>query len=325
MVHSERVLNVSQVHWSFSEEVAPALSADPGSTVVWKTRDCYDGQYDECASAPRWECAPPELDLRRLNPVTGPVAVEGARPGDCIAVRVLDIIPSSRGFVLVRPGVGVLGHEVDQSRLFITEVTKDFVHFGFGISLRTRPMIGTIGVSPAQGDVSSLDAGEHGGNMDHPDIGIGSTLYLPVYCEGAILSLGDVHACMGDSEASGSGVECSATVITRIDLIRGRPLRRPVVETESFWATTGDGREYGEALRQAASEMRALLCDRYGISTSQAYAVVTSSADARIGRGATVYSQNAGPIAPAVTVRMSLPKSLLTSDLGARKGLKKNE
>src|SRR5699024_2115848 len=107
-----------------------------------------------------------------------------------------------------------------QSKISIALIENNSIFFDFGIKIPVRPMIGTIGVAPSKEPVSTLYPGDHGGNMDLNEIHIGSIVYLPVFVRGALLSLGDIHASMGDGEVTGTGVEIGATIHTQIELIK---------------------------------------------------------------------------------------------------------
>lgn len=210
----------------FMPGMQPIVEVDEGETLAVRTLDCYCNvlQHDD----------DPWLELRRHvpgpNPATGPIAVRGAHVGDTLAVDIIDIRTADHGIMNVRAGVGSMGEFVTGCHTRRFEIADGRVDF-FGHSLPAVPMIGVIGVATGeeQGFYDTDTPHMHGGNMDDRRITAGSTVYLPVRQEGAMLALGDVHALMGDGEVGICGLECAAEVELRCRVIHGVSEQWPVV------------------------------------------------------------------------------------------------
>jgi amidase len=149
------------------------------------------------------------LDFNRVNPATGPIRFDGLIPGDTLTVVIDAIEMEDQGAIVTGPGLGVLGDEIENHATRILPIRDGYVHFG-DLGLKACPMIGVIGVASATHSFPTGTAHRHGGNMDTKEIGVGTTLYLPVFQEGAMLAMGDVHAVMGDGEVCVSACEVSA-------------------------------------------------------------------------------------------------------------------
>lgn len=248
---------------AFTPELAPIATLAEGETVTVKTVDCYCNVLK--ANDDPW------LELRRHvpgpNPATGPLAVEGARVGDTLAVDILDIRPAAFGMMNVRAGVGGLGDYVEGCNTRRFEISQGRIDF-FGRSLRAVPMIGVIGVATGAdaGYVDTDTPHMHGGNMDDRHITAGSTVYLPVRQEGGMLALGDVHALMGDGEVAICGLECAAEVDLRCRVIRGVSEPWPVVrDAHGCYRVNCSAEDLDEAARLARVNLLGFL--RRRIST----------------------------------------------------------
>ena len=210
----------------FGPDMAPVATLRPGERATVRTVDCYCNVLRRDGD--------PWLELRKHvpgpNPATGPIAIEGAQPGDTLAVSILDIRPDAQGAMNVRAGVGGLGDYVEGCETRVFGISDGAVDFG-GLKLPIAPMIGVIGVATAQvnGAICTETPHMHGGNMDDRHITAGATVYLPVSQPGAQLALGDVHALMGDGEVAICGLECAAEVDICCELIKGRAEQWPVV------------------------------------------------------------------------------------------------
>lgn len=234
------------------------------------------------------------LEMTELNPVVGPFAVEGARPGDALVVDVLGIDLDTWGWTALVPGFGLLADEFPDPYLRTSAV--DSTPGGGGVQLLPdvvlplAPMVGTLGVAPPEpGPHSVIPPRRWGGNMDIRDVGAGSRVVLPVGVEGALFSLGDVHAVMGDGEVCGTGVETSAVVRVRLTVAPGRAPRSPVLVTdqrslrlETSVATTGIGPDLLEGARDAVRQAIDLLVEERGTSREDAYLLLSLAADLRV-------------------------------------------
>jgi len=219
--------------FTFSASHPPALIINPGEIVVFETRDGADGQIRTGFEDMR------QLDTKRGNPVTGPVYIRGAEPGDTLAIDILDIKLAPTGYLAIIAGVGVLKTGM-QDKVKIVEVGSNEIVFNSSYSVPVHPMIGTIGTVKADCEMEANYPGSHGGNMDNIEVSVGSIIYLPVNIKGALLSLGDVHANQGNGELMGSSLEIEAEVKIRIPLIKERKWDRPWIENEHAWITCAD-------------------------------------------------------------------------------------
>ena len=268
-------LSRQQIVYRLDPSIPAALEIDPGDTVVFETHDARTGTIvsdDDLLEHPHPVGS---------NPATGPVFVRGAQPGDGLCVTIESIDLAESGFLAVKKGEGLLAHRADHFATRIVPVTDGVVHFG-DLKFPAKPMVGVIGTAPAGKGISTSFAGPHGGNMDNRFIAQGSRVHLPVEVEGAGLGIGDIHAAMGDGEITFIGLEICAEVTARVDLVKGAGTRRPLVETDHHWVTTGEGDDLGDAARMAANEMVDLLQARLELSFEDAYMLMSAAVDVQI-------------------------------------------
>lgn len=221
------------------------------------------------------------------HPMTGPIYVEGAEPGDVLEVRILEtelLMPS--GVSAYRQGGGVLPDAFDDSglRLFELDPGAGVARMGNIATIPLRPFFGSIGVAPPtnQGRISSTAPGEHVGNIDNKDLVAGTILYLPVHNPGALLSIGDGHAAQGDGEVSGTAIETSLGGTFEIILHRDRTLRWPRAETPTHYMSMGLDPDLDEAARLATQEMVDFLVRDRDMDPADAYVLCSVALDLRI-------------------------------------------
>lgn len=222
------------------------------------------------------------------NPVTGPIRVEGAEPGDTLVVELLDIELPGQGTVAIFPGFGSLegwlnllkpkmkNCEINGGKIFYE--TDD----GRTLKIEADPFVGTIGVSPEFEAITSLSPGRHGGNMDCADVRPGNKLMLPVFRPGALFKLGDVHAAQGDGEICGVAVEVDAVVTLKFGLKKGWTIGWPRIESPDEIMTVGSARPLEDAARQAFREMVDWMVSDHGWEKDDAYMFLSLAAKARI-------------------------------------------
>jgi amidase len=238
-----------------------------------------------------------------LKTMAGPVYIDGAKPGDTLKIDVLDVtVPLDYGWIGATPGRGPLGQRIPAFRKTRVQITPDGVLFNGNIKLPSRPMIGRLGLAPKDGPLPSTAKGAFGGGMGHTQIGKGATVYLPVFHDGGLLTIGDCHAAMGDGEATASAVECAVDATLRVTIEERFTVRRPVVETAEEVMTTGEGETLEAATAMAIEAMADLLMEQLSIDATDAAMVIASAADVRTGL--------AGH--PPYTMRVSVPKSVLS-------------
>ncbi|HRQ10767.1 MAG TPA: acetamidase/formamidase family protein, partial [Trueperaceae bacterium] len=196
-------------HFGWDNAIAPVLTVAPGAELELETVDSGGGQLTERSTAADVAL----LDFSKVNPVTGPIRVEGAEPGDALEVEILDFDESGWGWTGIIPGFGLLADEFNEPFMNISRYDAKRVEFQPGIHLPTRPFPGTIGLALAEpGNHSVVPPRAQGGNLDVRDLTRGTKLWLPVAVPGALLSIGDTHAAQGDGEVCGTAVETAMTV-----------------------------------------------------------------------------------------------------------------
>jgi acetamidase/formamidase len=268
----------------------PVQQLRPGEVVGTWTRDCFAGRVGSTADLVSEVCDP-----RFLNPQTGPFFVEGAEPGDTLAVHFLSIEPrEARGFSSTVPFFGSLTatpqtamlhpalpertwvYELDRAERLVRYAALDSA---FTVDLPLDPMHGTVGVAPPLGEVrSALTPGSWGGNMDTPEMRAGTTCYLGVNVPGALLSLGDGHARQGEGETCGVAVECAMDTVFAVDLVKGSPTPWPRLEDDTHLMTTGSARPLEDAFRIAHTELVRWTAELLDLSELDAYQLVSQAA-----------------------------------------------
>src|SRR5690606_2159058 len=211
-------------HHGWDNSFTPVLHVEPGAELELHTVDSSGGQLNADSTAADVGM----LDFSKVNPVTGPVFVEGAEPGDALAIDILDFDQSDWGWTGIIPGFGLLATDFTDPWLNISRYDDTRVEFRPGIHLPTRPFPGTLGVALAEPGLHSVvPPRAQGGNLDIRDLTRGSRLLLPVAVPGALFSLGDTHAAQGDGEVCGTAVETAMTVRLRLQLVKNAGITQP--------------------------------------------------------------------------------------------------
>ncbi len=276
-------------HYTIGPYAQPALRVKPGDTVTVETHDAFEGKIVSEDTMPS-----DVLVVPFLNPQSGPIYVEGAEKGDALAVKIHSIEPTGpqpRGTTCLVPYFGGLTSTDKTVTLQDplpeivrkVNVTQAGVEWNERITLPYEPFIGTIGTAPEIDSVNSLTPGNHGGNMDLPDVGPGCTLYLPVRTEGALLYLGDGHAVQGDGELGGVAIEFATTTTMTLDLVKGWTLNWPRLENEAFIMSIGSARPLEDAARIAYADLVQWMVDSYGFDKWEAYLLLTQIGKVRLG------------------------------------------
>jgi len=284
-------------NFSFASSHSPALVVAPGDFIHVQTWDCYRGAI----TGP--ENALATIDSALINPATGPIFVTGAEPGDTLSVTLHEIRPSARGVARTYPGDGQLQHLVTEPFAQFFDVKDGIVHMNDRVSFPASPMLGVIGVAPESGEIMTMPAGRHGGNLDNNRNTIGSTIHLPVKHPGALLAMGDMHASMGDGEICGTGIEIAGDVLVSTALIKGVGTEYPVTETATSWITHGVAAvaDLYDAMRIACEEAARLLVDHWGFTMSEAFIFLSVQGNLGI-------AQAVHPAEGTVIAKMEVPK-----------------
>lgn len=299
-------------HLGWDNAIEPVLSVAPGETIAVETIDASGGQLHAQATLQDLKA----LDFEKVNPVTGPIYIEGAEPGDTIAITFQAFHASGWGWTANIPGFGLLADEFPDPALHVwsydTGLTKPAVFAPFG-QVALKPFVGTIGLAPAEpGQHSVVPPRRVGGNLDIRDNCLGTTLYLPVEVAGGLLSLGDTHAAQGDGEICGTAIESPMDVEIKVDLKKGPQLLFPRLETDGpvtnhidqqgYRVTTGIGPDLMQSSRDAVRQMIDWLCATAKISPVEAYMLCSVAGDLRISEIVDM---------PNWVVSFYLPKSVL--------------
>jgi acetamidase/formamidase len=291
--HAHSIHGVSADHtqtvWDNAAE--PVLEVESGAIVELETIDASGGQLDKNSTTQDVQ----NMDMGRVNPVTGPVFVKGAEPGDALAVEILELDPQAWGWTAIIPGFGLLADEFPEPWLNISRVDPPTGRVDFlpGVMLPFEPFPGTIGVAPKQpGPHPILPPSTYGGNLDIKHLRLGTTLLLPVGTHGALFSVGDTHAAMGDAEVCGTAVECAMNITVRLTTVKHANLPAPqftvpannlaATEQSSYHVTTGVAPDLMEASRNATRAMIDHIVDMHGRTREEAYAITSVACDLRI-------------------------------------------
>jgi acetamidase/formamidase len=273
---------------------AAARRIQPGTRIVSWSEDCYDGAVTKPGQMPS-KVQLPGHD----NPQTGPFYVEGAEPGDTLAIHIEKLEPArDYGISSSFPGFGALNgsdrtamlggdlpetvwfYQVDKDKGVARTRSQDGKH---SWEVPLAPFLGCLGVAPAGGEVrSTIVPDNFGGNMDCPEVRAGNTVYLGVNVPGALLSFGDGHFAMGDGEIIGTAVEGAMNVELTVDLVKKRATPWPRIENREWMMSVGASRPLEDAARIAFKDMVAWVREKTGLSEMDAYEFVSQAARAPI-------------------------------------------
>jgi acetamidase/formamidase len=287
---AEHYLDDSVIH-AFWDNTYPArLEIDPGDTVIFECRDALDGQVQPDSGNEALE----NVDFGRVHPLTGPVFVKGAQPGDTLEVEILKLEHKGWGWNGHLPGFGLLAADFDFPFLQHWRLEEDTCYFQDSdlVAVPYEPFCGVMGVAPKEaGRFVTIPPGFHGGNIDIRGLTIGATLYLPVQVEGALFSTADCHSAQGDGEVTGTGIETPMTVSLRFNVRKDLAIKElqfttpsPLTRADSqgYYCTTAHGEDLFVNSQNAVRYMIDWLTANYGLSRSQAYCLCSAAADLKI-------------------------------------------
>lgn len=274
---------------------APVATLKPGDVLSVRTEDCFGGVVRGFGDLPSRVCRFPYL-----NPVTGPFAVEGAEPGDTLALHFVSITPARNwGVSSTFPHFGALtstSHTAtlqpaleERVWLYDIDVASGLVRFSarnseFTVDLPLDPMHGTVGVAPAAFESRmTITPDAHGGNMDTPELRSGVTAYFGVNVEGALFALGDGHARQGHGEVSGVAVETAMDTVLVVDLIKGVATPWPRLETDTHLMTTGSARPLEDAYRISQHDLVTWVSQLTGLDLLDSLQLVSQAGEAPVG------------------------------------------
>ena len=266
------VIQADHRHFSFDATIAPALEVEPATTVVFETDD---DTWERLGSGT------PLDEIDAFNPVTGPLRVRGAERGGALRIEILEV-NLRRAWAVWMPGFGLLGNRTSRVLVNETPIEDGKVRLSAEQTVRLQPMIGCIGLAPATGEASTVrPVYTVGGNLDLREMSPGATLWLPIQVEGALLSLGDFHAAMGQGEPTFVSLEASGTATVRVDLDPDLRLSRPRLRLGNDTICIGMGETHEEAKQDAVDQAFALLTDEIGFSPFLAYTYASARVELR--------------------------------------------
>ena len=278
----EYFLTSDQTHNKFSRDIPPVLSVPSGAVIEAFTEEASDNQLSVDSDAN----AVATLDFDLIHPLTGPVYVETAQPGDILAITLLSIDIGEWGWSGVAPGFGFLADEFPEPYLktFSFNSGDTEARFNDNISIPLKPFPGVMGVAPDTDEMlSTIPPRANGGNMDNPHLTAGTTVYFPVFVEGALFSIGDTHAAQGLGEVSGIAIEAPMRIVYRIEVIKGgRTIEEPQYETDEYYAVTAFAETIDEAAKKATRYMIDYLVSEHNLDRTEAYVLCSLAADFQI-------------------------------------------
>jgi acetamidase/formamidase len=272
----------------WDNSLSARLRIASGESVTFQTRDAADGQFtleSTTAALASYEF--------RGHPLTGPVFVEGAQPGDVLQIDVLEVQPAEFGWTAILPGFGLLPEDFPEPYLRTWDLASgDYALLGDRIRVPLDPLCGVMGLALAEpGEFPTMPPRQTGGNVDIKQLVVGASLYLPVEVEGALFSVGDAHAAQGDGEVCVSAIEMASTTTLRFTVRKDRSFREPRFSTPgtrwrgssgACFVTTAHGPDLMVNAKQAVRYMLDHLEDEYGLSRQDAYCLASVAVDLRI-------------------------------------------
>lgn len=287
----EHHLGDEQVHYFWDNSLEPRLEIDSGDTVVFKSRGRGDNFYD-------WGSTHADAVRRSAtskgSPLTGPVRVRGARPGDALQIEILELVPDDLGYTAIQPGKGLLPEDFPETYLKIWDLRNgSTAELQPGIEVPLEPFLGRMGLAPAEpGAFHTTPPRRTGGNMDIKQLTVGTTLWLPIEVEGALFSCGDAHGAQGDGEVCVSAIETGMTARLRFTVRPDLQLNGPQFQTAGplirrtntagWYATTGIAPDLMVCAKEAVREMIRYLGRAYGLSREDAFILCSVALDLKI-------------------------------------------
>lgn len=281
--------------FAFAQGLEPAMAVESGETVRIRTKDCFGNQVRTSADVLD------EIDWDAINPATGPIFVEGAKPGGVLKVEILDIELDDQTASCTGKEEGVCGDLFDAWSTHLCAIEDGKLVWNDALSIPLNPMIGVIGVAPAGDPVNCGTPGSHGGNMDNKAITTGATLYFPVAAEGALFGCGDMHAAMGDGEISVSGAEVAGWATVRLTALPDMQVDNPLIENETHVGVIASAETLDVAAAVAVHDMVKLVSESTGAGEDELVMLFSLVADVQVCQ----------MVDPEKTVRFMVPKYAL--------------
>ncbi len=292
---AQKVVHVtpSTVQWGYyAAEAKPVLTVKPGEEVTIETIVGIPDMLEELGAtvdAPIREMKEMYAKIKDRGPgphfLTGPVAIEGAMPGDVLEVEIVDIrLRSPYGWMMIEPGAGALPEEFPylRKKLVPLDQRNRVAEFAPGIRIPIRPFFGSLGLAPPMGRLGSAPPAYNAGNLDNKLLVAGSKLYIPVQVPGALFAVGDGHAAQGNGEVCVTAVETNLTGVFRFAVHKDWKLRWPRAETPTHIITMGLNEDLNEAARLATRQMIDYLVTDRGLTRDDAYMLTSAAVDLEV-------------------------------------------
>jgi acetamidase/formamidase len=304
----EHRLTAEPTHSRWNHALPARLAIAPGDTVQMSCLDATGGQIRPGANVDDFLA----IDRGRIHALTGPISIDGAKPGDVLEIEILHVEHLGWGWSSVMPGFGFLKDQFYEPYFFNWALDPEVSRSLGPAVVPLRPFCGVMGVAPAEeGEFRTRPPGVFGGNMDVRELCSGARLYLPVLNPGALFSAGDAHAAQGDGEVCINGIECPAEVTLRFHLHKQQPLSGPLVESAESrnpdapadaWIVVESDADALRAARAATLRLVELLIARWSFAPIQAYLLCSVAMKLRLSQ---VVNE------PMITVSAAMPKCVL--------------
>lgn len=306
---SHHSIDRSLTYNRWNNDYPSRLSIESGDTVSIAMNDASDAQVHPKMTVEEYK----QIDRLKIHSLTGPISVSGAEPGDQLKIEIINYEHEGWAWTSIVPGLGLLDEEFEEPYLHIWKLEGDKTRSMPGLTLDLSPFCGIIGLQRNEpGEFATRPPGPFGGNMDVKHLVAGSTLYLPVFVEGAGLCAGDCHAAQGDGEVCINGMEAPMTVTFKVSLVKGKPLTGPYIVTpgqlvsprytekpfHAFVESAEDPREASKAVVRRAIKY---LMDRVGLSREEAYVTCSVVLDLKVSQLVNV---------PMTTITGYLPEAI---------------
>ena len=283
-------LDDTQPHPFWDNSLPPRVRIQPGDSVVFETLEASAGQvFPGCSSE-----AAGALDFSLIHPLTGPVYVEGAEPGDALVVDVISIKHKGWGWNAVIPGFGLLGGDFAEPYVHHYKLGETTCEFRPDIQIPYEPFCGVMGVGPREaGRFTTIPPRENAGNIDIRHLFPGTRVFFPVLVPGALFSCGDCHSAQGDGEVNGTGIETMMSVTLTFNLQKGANIpelrfitpageKLTVADVGGYFVTTAHGPDLFKDSQQAIRYMIDYLSSEYKMTREQAYCLCGAAVDLKI-------------------------------------------
>lgn len=273
-------LTAGPLYYEFNRQHSPRIEIASGDTLEVEAEDALSGQIRTNDDRRDKQARP------YSNPLTGPILVTDAEPGDTLAVKICEIHPLIPQCATRTANPQQLSEWLGSDcphGTHVCPIEDGWIHWSDDISISYAPMLGCIGTAPDSGAPTTIPAGVHGGNLDIREVAPGSTVYLPVFVSGGFLYLGDAHAAMGHGELSATGLEMSSVSVITVELIKNYRIPGPRVENADEIMTIASGCPMERSTGQAYAWLALWMEEAYGWNRWRAYDILTHVGELSIG------------------------------------------